>query len=69
MMPYNGEGEGRKLGTFVGESKESLDNAIRAAVRDTDLPEESILVVSHIEVTTVGDPNIGSYKVILSQTH
>jgi hypothetical protein len=66
-MAYEGEGRGRPLTVFVGESNESLDNAIRAAVHASDVKEGTRLVITHIEVETVGDPNIGSYRVVLSQ--
>jgi hypothetical protein len=66
-MAYKGEGRGRPLTVFVGESHESLDNAIRAAVHASDVEEHTKLVITHIEVETVGDPNIGSYRVVLSK--
>ena len=62
---YEGRGEGRPVASFEGVSKESLDDAIRAAVGSSDVEDGTTLIVSHIEVTTVGDPNIGSYKVVL----
>ena len=66
MMAYEGEGEGRAI-AFSGESRESLDNAIRAAVHASGAEPGTRLVITHIEVETVGDPNIGSYRVVLSQ--
>ena len=65
-MAYTGEGEGRLAVVAVGESRESLDNALRAAVHATDVPEGTTLVVTRIEVVTVGDPNVGSYKVTVA---
>ena len=47
----------------MGESRESLDNAIRAAVHASGVEEGTTLVVTRIEVVTIGDPNVGSYKV------
>ena len=67
-MAYKGEGKGRAIKAFVGESEESLDNAIRAAVHASRVKPKTRLVVTHIEVVTVGDPNIGSYRVVLSQS-
>jgi hypothetical protein len=66
-MAYKGEGRSRPLTVFVGESDVSLDNAIRAAVHGSDVEEGTKLVITHIEVETVGDPNIGSYRVVLSK--
>jgi hypothetical protein len=63
---YEGYGKGREIRAFEGMSEESLDDAIRAAVGASDVPDGTRLVVTHIEVETVGDPNVGSYKVILS---
>lgn len=65
-MPYEGEGSGRAVTAFVGVSEESLDNAIRAAVNASDVEPGTRLVITQIEVVTVGDPNIGSYRVVLS---
>ena len=65
-MAYEGEGIGRPV-AFSGESRESLDNAIRAAVHASGVEPGTRLVITHIEVETIGDPNIGSYRVVLSQ--
>ena len=64
-MGYEGEGIGRAKfeEVFEGESEESLDNALRAAVHASGVKEGTKLVVTEIEIVTVGDPNIGSYKV------
>ncbi len=62
---YEGEGEG-KSHAFVGTSRESLDNAIRAAVHASGADHGTVFVVSQIEVVTEGDPNVGSYKVVLT---
>jgi hypothetical protein len=67
-MEYDGEGRGFAAEqVFRGESEVSLDNALRAAVRSmpSDTPEGTRVVVLSIEVTTKGDPNIGSYSVLL----
>ena len=69
-MAYEGEGEGRARiveMVFEGESTESLDNALRAAVHASNVKDGTTLVVTQIEIVTVGDPNIGSYKVTLKQ--
>ena len=63
---YDGEGEGRTTVAFEGTSPTSVSDAIRAAVGASDVKHGTTLVVTHIEVTTVDDPNVGSYKVILS---
>jgi len=66
-MAYEGEGEGWVKGVeAVGESRESLDNALRAAVHASGVPDGTTLVVTRIEVVTIGDPNVGSYKVTVS---
>jgi hypothetical protein len=64
-MGYEGEGKGRAKieELFEGESEESLDNALRAAVHASGVEEGTRLVITQIEIVTVGDPNIGSYKV------
>ena len=64
---YEGSGEGKPIKSFEGISTESVDDAIRAAVGVADVPDGSTLVVTHLEVTTVGDPNVGSYRVILTK--
>ena len=66
-MAYTGEGEGRVTSVeAVGESRESLDNALRAAVHASGVEVNTTLVVTRIEVVTVGDPNVGSYKVTVA---
>ena len=66
-MAYTGEGEGRVKGVQVeGTSFESLDNAMRAAVHASRVEEGTTLVVTKIEVVTIGDPNVGSYKVTVA---
>ena len=67
-MGYEGEGYGkaRIVEEFQGESRESLDNALRAAVHASGVPDGTTLVVTRIEVVTIGDPNVGSYKVTVS---
>jgi hypothetical protein len=64
-MGYEGEGYGkaRIVEEFQGESRECLDNAIRAAVHASGVEEGTTLLITQIEVVTVGDPNVGSYKV------
>ena len=39
---------------------------MRAAVHASRVEEVTTLVVTKIEVVTIGDPNVGSYKVTLS---
>ena len=67
-MPYEDEGLARKkvVEEFEGESEVSFDNALRAAVHASGVEEGTTLVVTKIEVVTVGDPNVGSYKVTVS---
>jgi hypothetical protein len=64
---YDGHGRGNRITAFEGISEESLDDALRAAVNASDVRDGSTLVLTHLEVTTVGDPNIGSYRVILTK--
>ena len=64
-MAYKGEGKGRPVKVFEGTSKESLDNAIRAAVQASGVKPNTTLTITHIEIVTKGDPNIGSYRVFV----
>lgn len=63
---YRGEGKGEPIAAFQGTSAESIDDAIRAAVHASGADPGTKLIVTRIEVETVGDPNVGSYRVILS---
>lgn len=65
-MAYEGGGKGEPQVAFIGTSSESIDDAIRAAVDATEGHESTTWVVSHIEVERVGDPNVGSYKVMIA---
>jgi hypothetical protein len=66
-MSYDGEGEGRvRVVEAEGVSELSLDNALRAAVHASNVPDGTTLVVTRIEVVTKDDPNVGSYKVTVS---
>lgn len=69
-MAYNGEGSGEKGpgNSWKGTSKQKIDNAIRAAVHASGAPDNTTFVVTEIKVTTKGDPNVGSYSVIIDQT-
>ena len=62
-----GKGEPKIITSFEGTSPESIDDAIRAAVGASDVPDGTTLVITHIEVKTVDDPNVGSYKVVLTK--
>jgi flavin-binding protein dodecin len=64
-MSYDGRGKGQPI-AFRGESPDSLDDAIRAAVHASGAEPGTRLVVTHIEVETIDDPNVGSYRVTLS---
>lgn len=64
---YEGRGQGKSVASFEGTSPDSLDDALRAAVGASDVPDGTTLIVTHIEVKTVDDPNIGSYHVVLSK--
>ena len=64
-MAYKGEGKGRPVKVFEGTSEESLDNAIRAAVHASGVRKGTTLTITHIEIVTKGDPNIGSYRVFV----
>jgi hypothetical protein len=67
-MAYNGEGRGERGpgNSWKGTSNVKLDNAIRAAVHASGVPENTTFVVTEIKVTTKGDPNVGAYSVILT---
>ena len=64
-MGYEGEGvaKSKVVEEFEGESSVSFDNALRAAVHASGVEEGTKLVITKLEVVTIGDPNIGSYKV------
>ncbi len=66
-MAYEGEGKGGKQISFRGTSKVSIDNALRAAVHASGAKPRTTFVVTHIEVTTKGDPNVGTYSVVISR--
>jgi len=65
---YDGPGRGEVLeqSQFRGTSPKDVSDAIRAAVDCSGVPDGTTLVVTHIAVTTVGDPNVGSYIVTLT---
>ena len=69
-MAYNGEGRGepgpRPGNTWVGHSEVKMDNAIRAAVHASGADPGTKFVVTELKVTTKGDPNVGTYSVILT---
>lgn len=70
-MAYKGKGRGKALGdgVFTGKSKESLDDAIRAAVSSIPVQRartRKTFVVTSITVDVVGDPNVGAYSVTVS---
>jgi hypothetical protein len=70
-MGYEGPGSA-ETGSFMerrfimGRSEKGIDDAIRAAVHTADMPPGTTFVVTHIEVDTVGDPNVGGYKVLIT---
>ena len=59
------ERRGRHVKSYEGESPESLEDAIAAAVNTSDVPDGTKLVLMQIEITTEDDPNVGSYRVVL----
>ncbi len=72
-MGYEGNAKGEPLTVFVGisergdtEAGASLDEAIRAAVHASRARPGTRFVLSHIEVETTDDPNVGAYKVIIT---
>lgn len=67
MSPYEGEGEGEQIVIgATGFSRESLDNAIRAAVHAANQPHGTRFIVGPIKVESVGDPNVGGYWVTIT---
>ena len=67
MPPYEGEGEGEQIVVgATGFSRESLDNAIRAAVHAANQPDGTWFVVGPIKVKSVDDPNVGGYWVTIT---
>ena len=67
-MGYDGRGKGEPE-SFRGESPDNLSDAIRAAVGASNAPSGTTFVVTHIEVETIDDPNVGSYKVVIGPKH
>lgn len=61
-MPEETE-RGERVEGFKGVSKDSLEDAIRRAVEESNFPDGSMVTVSHIAVRTEGDPNVGTYHV------
>lgn len=51
---------------FIGYSRQGLDDAIGAAVNRANKKPGTTFVVTQIEVVSVGDPNVGGYRVILT---
>ena len=72
-MAYEGEGKAEAFEVMegrvaIGYSRESIDDAIRAAVHEADMPSGTRFVVTQIEVESVDDPNVGGYKVIMTSS-
>lgn len=67
-MAYQGEGRGEKGAgtTWIGHSEVKFDNAIRAAVHASGVGPGEKFVVTKLQVTTKGDPNVGGYEVELT---
>jgi hypothetical protein len=51
---------------FVGYSRETLGDAIDAAVNRANKKPGTKFVVTQIEVVSEGDPHVGGYSVILT---
>lgn len=64
---YEGEGHGEPHPAFRGTSPRSIDDAIAAAVHESGAKPGTTFVVTHIEVETIDDPNVGSYSVIIAR--
>jgi len=59
------EGRAFYWGRSQGENA-NLHDAIAAAVHKADLPDGTPFSVVYSEVGSVGDPNVGSYNVVLT---
>lgn len=53
------------LGRSKGDNA-NLHDAIAAAVNAANLPDQTPFVVVYSEVTSVGDPNVGAYSVVIT---
>jgi hypothetical protein len=62
------DGERTEGEFFIGYSREGLNDAIEAAVNHADKKPGTTFVITQIEVVSEGDPHVGGYKVILTQT-
>jgi hypothetical protein len=62
------DGEKLEGSYYLGYSREGLQAAIEAAINKANKEPGTTFVVSQIEVVSEGDPHVGGYKVVLSQT-
>jgi len=60
------EGEEVEGSYFLGYSRQSLDDAIDAAVNKANKKPGTTFVVTQIEVVSVGDPQVGGYRVMIT---
>jgi len=80
-MAYDGEGQAAdcsfKFEGFEGEEirgefffgySRDMHDAIGAAINRANKPDGTTFIVSQIEVVSIGDPNVGGYKVMLTPT-
>jgi flavin-binding protein dodecin len=70
-MGYEGPGSAESIGFMdrryiIGNSPKGIDDAIRVAVHEADMKPGTTFIVTHIEVESVDDPNVGGYKVVLT---
>ena len=62
------DGEELEGSYFIGYSREGLQDVFDAAINRANRKPGTRFVVTQIEVVSEGDPHVGGYKVILSQS-
>jgi flavin-binding protein dodecin len=67
-MAYTGRGKGEPdgEGNWIGTSPQDVSDAIRAAVDAARQPSGTWFEVRNIQVESVDDPNVGTYKVTIT---
>jgi hypothetical protein len=66
-VAYEGDGKGyvNEDGTISGESRHDVSDALRAAVHAAGRESGTWFDLVSIQVESVDDPNVGTYKVII----
>jgi flavin-binding protein dodecin len=69
-VAYEGDGKGyeNEDGSVSGESRHDVSDALRAAVDAAGRESGTWFEVDSIQVESVDDPNVGTYKVVIRPT-